>query len=1674
MQPGAGRNRSVQIQDPAYEELAQEAAALRQDLNAKDYELYQKERSVRSQNAETSAALQTYSEQLEGDKMQWVRKLNSVLLEKDRLNKEKAELAAFLHEERLKNEELELKLKSSSKKKAGDRVIHSELKSEKDENSRLRDLVHRLEVERAELRAKLRDYEGAAVNLTREHSELVIKLQQEQDRVALMESDTKSLIEQIRALKVQIGDYESEHAALLHERASMRETISQLEGDKAEGISKVSDLNARHENFVFAMNNEKDNLQWIHRRHTRLLASRSIALELHKITSRRENSAFAYIQGYVHFLQSRAGLTSKLMVILHRYSVSATKLSLDKWRAALDWRGTEKVQQAFVQLHEKKAMLSRFFADWRAAFLYKTRVKRNHRSALERVFQFYSDGLKGTLRRRFGRWRGKNSFHNQRSNRFQTMLMRGYNGKVRHSLQIWRDYMAVMRKEQAKEDVATEMSSLLLSQAVLSSWKTVVFRRKAQHILTSAQEQAAEKLHNVTVLHGLQRYVSQKARKMDGLHRALSRFTSHQLSLGFNQWKKELKEQKTLEHMELVLGRQHYKRYFVTFEKTFYAWKTHFLAHKHATASAQLASEIPIKQDLEARLYQVSNEFAHTRKAKAMRAISRWKNQELFSYFHKWQKTVPKFKAQFQRMMAILTQWQALQTHRAISKWKHIQSQADLANLYERNQALQGDNSALVEHVNNLEQVLRHKEEQVTGMSNNRLKWVTNLFSRFGMKSALRRWARNGLSQADKHSSGIALERTLQRILLYEGMQAIHQFASHHMKSENRKARLRHYFLIKWRGVMSETFFAWVHMHNVLKRVKNAIKRMTTRRDQFHTQQGLNRWRDSVAYINIEEHREHSYKTRVHNESLEKHIEGLAGELERETAHKAQLQRALIKNSRTRLVNAINRALKISLLKGFRKWSDESLLMRKKLGKTRLVSFVYDKIKLRKAVRMWQRGANEIKTTELVVKVSAGQRERKEIQRTMKGNQEQLESFLAEKEQEIQTNEEVISTLNNRLQFLLDRTVQHQEEEYSMSKAGYMFKFWSNRYRVLKASLTKLTRIAYRSVLKNGLWDLKMNGIDVGQEQRLRRVVEMWMQGGTTRLIRSAVDMWRKNSHMKLARQLSSLYQHESQKNSNLQANLKALKHKATLKIMQNNGKYFSLQVVREWGRVTRILRNLRIATETFGRVSRALKAQLALVALKVRRVQQRIKKRKVGKAFGRFLGTLQQKAFSAFASNTRDCQLLRKLFLKLDRQYIREKMLFALGRIQATSSVAKTNAWNLSQSRLKSVTRMFSSLYHWREAKAFRVWKESGVKKQTERSHLRRAMLKGVHRKLGSAVQLWKEAMDYHRLDHYYNSEGPLAIENSLLKERLGIYSKLVEEEGLNPKQVERYILERESMAGALRRKGIARMQYAAGLNPKMAEDANQVLPRALLRWQVWTVKRQKARRLAKRMLAYRKTGDMMKAFFTWKRGPSLVRNSLANYSRDQMLGLIAKMDHDIKTLEAMIETQNGKLRFMSAYGTILEQHTHRGRNQSLTVLAMHVLNPLGKAMTRWAAYTHSAKTSELKKGLVDLDDEYHVLQLRYEELEQDYKQVFSENNELKQRTLEGLEIASAIEALSREREKLSVDLADRAITIKRLLEENGELASRLRTARKEADTLRVLTTPAERENRYDTQRRV
>ena len=79
-------------------------------------------------------------------------------------------------------------------------------------------------------------------------------------------------------------------------------------------------------------------------------------------------------------------------------------------------------------------------------------------------------------------------------------------------------------------------------------------------------------------------------------------------------------------------------------------------------------------------------------------------------------------------------------------------------------------------------------------------------------------------------------------------------------------------------------------------------------------------------------------------------------------------------------------------------------------------------------------------------------------------------------------------------------------------------------------------------------------------------------------------------------------------------------------------------------------------------------------------------------------------------------------------------------------------------------------------------------------------------------------------------------------------------------------------------------------------------------------------------------------------------------------------------------------------------------------------------------------------------------VLKQRIKDLESSNEVFALENEDLRQFSLDGYDIAKNVQALTAEREVLSVDLADKAKVIKRLLDENDQLNHKLSRAQDHA----------------------
>lgn len=100
----------------------------------------------------------------------------------------------------------------------------------------------------------------------------------------------------------------------------------------------------------------------------------------------------------------------------------------------------------------------------------------------------------------------------------------------------------------------------------------------------------------------------------------------------------------------------------------------------------------------------------------------------------------------------------------------------------------------------------------------------------------------------------------------------------------------------------------------------------------------------------------------------------------------------------------------------------------------------------------------------------------------------------------------------------------------------------------------------------------------------------------------------------------------------------------------------------------------------------------------------------------------------------------------------------------------------------------------------------------------------------------------------------------------------------------------------------------------------------------------------------------------------------------------------------------------------------------------------------------SHADKKRNLEGILARNIDMIAATKDKIKELENDNECLANENEELRQFSLDGYQLGKNVQNLTCEREKLSVDLADKANTIKKLLDENEALSMRLRQAQDNA----------------------
>jgi len=244
------------------------------------------------------------------------------------------------------------------------------------------------------------------------------------------------------------------------------------------------------------------------------------------------------------------------------------------------------------------------------------------------------------------------------------------------------------------------------------------------------------------------------------------------------------------------------------------------------------------------------------------------------------------------------------------------------------------------------------------------------------------------------------------------------------------------------------------------------------------------------------------------------------------------------------------------------------------------------------------------------------------------------------------------------------------------------------------------------------------------------------------------------------------------------------------------------------------------------------------------------------------------------------------------------------------------------------------------------------------------------------------------------------------------------------------------------------------------------EIIPKALNQWKRWV----EQRRLAKQWSRYclnAMNHPLHWAFRRWKLSEEDARSRLRGVLKKDLVKKIIDDEIALGSAQHRLERMDEAIENLGIQRDSLLQHYIAGQKLALALGRNNHLRTMFRAFIKWKKETRDHEQLLLLQQLERTNGMIQDLMAHVSRLEGIHSNLVAENEELRQAALDGIEIAKAVQDLTRERETLSQDLQDRASTIKRLIEDNNTLAFRLSVAQKEAEQLEELGREATRPER-------
>lgn len=1590
----------------------------------------------------------------ENDESYTNKKINSLIAEVDRLSQENKELGHLLHEERTKTTEVQKRAKNSGKiKTIVDRNLQNELKHEKEELVRLRHMLSQIETERNELLSKIKDFEILSSTFAYEKKQLLSSVQDKIDLIKLMESENRKLVQALADMNDQFVNLGKENTLLEEDRKRLCDSLIIVENQKAELENRFRGETEKLLQVSSGKQNEIENIKFVHDKHSRVLASCNILLRVRLILRNTLNTNFTLIRAFSSRALQRKSKASHLILYPQRYISRSLKSSLDKWRSILNYKSLLSSTKNLVSSLSHKSFLSKHFSEWRNLFMQKTQLKLQHHSSCLLISKASSQFYKRTYLKFLQIWRTQSKSIQNSFNLIEQTLLHFKSRKTKTVFKSWKEKTQNFKKLQTIDDLASDFAGLLLKCKYFKGLRLITETNKLKREFKFRLNSQADMWHCKNILGDLRQYNERSKKKIKIVKVLNSLVYKKDLAKALEEWKKSVRTSKEVKNIDNVLKNLNREIRIKESEKCFFVWKEFMKSAKLARCLNQLAAENRERIQMQDKVNVIGELVDKKEKFKAFKVFVGLAQEKIRLAVQVWKDEVLKYRKKGKLMNKYFAILRLGKAKSALVVWKRQVNNLQIVQLTKLLKGKQSENELMTEHIQNLEVVLKGTNSNLNEVKLQTMKRVLIKICNLQVLSGLRKWAKTSFIISNKLNSATYLNSSLSRVIFRLCLKKISSYSLNQKHKKISQTIINKLKSFSSQNLKSLIFSSFLKNQAQQKYLKKQIHKFLIKKSLTLSQTFIQKWVKNSNFIS-------SCISKQQYSVLLETYEKVSQDLDLTTQSYIQEQETrnsyfknLQKRSSLRILNFFRRYESSSLSHYFSKWNSKLKLLNTK------------KAKLFKVFRLWLHGQSRVGFNKWLVFMKAHVEakaqieikrkiaEKKAVNRENKEIQGKLEADVNVREIKIKQLDSLLTKEMRVKEFLLMRCVRQSQREYSENRAAFAFRLMKKRYLEIKDCTVNLAKIlkfaqkrkAFGAIVEtvkhimfvNNLYDKLFSTFHKCSRMYLKRIVEMWRFNSYEVLIRKKEK--KINNTQDSIKKLNLHYKKDKEKYG-----------KNTISLIKKDKKR---RILQNWFITSKKLKSIKGASELFTFRQKSRRFQKTFKLFSTFTQIQQYKREKSEIAIEKYLKTTMLKVFNYLHHR-------KTLFLSVFTRSFHlhscqnhDLLTKSLQKLKQNSILKSTQAKSSQALRLYSLKRLLFSTYSKTCNLALNTWKLF-ISLNIQKSILmKRCLNRGLHRRYLKSLQLWRETFFIEDLTQKVNKTGTVAIENSLLQEKTQIFELFLKNQAIDPRYFERFMQERESLNLALKRKGVQMLRYRAGL---VSSKDKSLTPKYFVSWRLWTVKRKRIIKTSFRLQLYKHKPALIHSFNTWKLHLSL----FTSQPRHLLLASLSKLRLQVKGQETQLVSIHNDLAYMKAYSSILEGHTKRGQNLTLVLLRQNIMKTYLQGFLRWVVHCNLCKVHDLLTSLTRTEEKLYFTQSQLKNLSCDYLELEQDNLELRQASLDGVAIADAFETLSKEREKLAVDLADRTATIKKLLEHNNLLTFRLRQFESEdrAENLRYM----------------